>query len=798
MKNCFLFLLMLAPSFLIAQVKLVGFSDSGEINTEQEGGMIWEINEDGTGFHVLKSFQSEQNVSLIFPIGDMLIGPDGKGHGFAQSYGQDTTTQYLYQYDFTNKQLSLQKSFPDAPWDLPKIMGTDGFMYGSRRISPNQRVLSKISLEGEITDFYTFDCNDHIQSLIQTSNGTMVLGYQILGEGIKLIAGTADSFEWKTIKVFQEPDLVGHLSNLVAQNDDILIGANWNNEKVCFFKISPNGENYTQLFETPTQSFGGQISLGWGINGCLFALSQRNDFNIVSRIFTDVGIAPNPIFTDNNFGYINGQLQQSPSGDLYFHDKRTNALTKSMSIIRVKGDGTSVYRIRYITFTNDLDRMSSIYTNPTSGKMYFWRLYNDTGSTTLTSCKSDGSEYTEVYTYTNPGFSFSAMFPAQLFKASDGIYYGFLRKGGLNGNGVVFRIYPDGSGFKVLCQNPTAKPATNWYENQLYTLLEGSDGWLYGCAANENLFKINKDGTGFSIISSDFDYRCNFIESPDGFLYWGGNTLMRMEKDGSNKTIVSSTLIDGFTYYDFCRLLNLSNGQIAGVGSYTIQANCLDEYTYGIGFSYNQGANSFNYAQNPNFRLANTIKGNDGKLYFNNGSCNPTNMAINYYNIECDYFTDSPISYQLASPTLHVSNGLIYGQRSNYDGRWFPIAYDPETGTCEMSSSWDVTMGYNGQIAFEASSLSTPTVQPVLPEGVTLSPNPTNSSARVTTFFNSSGPSSLMVTDFLGHVVFEIETKVEIGEHVYDIPSNVLNVSGMYNVMLKTREGVWSHQLSVQ
>ena len=75
--------------------------------------------------------------------------------------------------------------------------------------------------------------------------------------------------------------------------------------------------------------------------------------------------------------------------------------------------------------------------------------------------------------------------------------------GGVNASGTVFRINKDGSGFQIL----TNLSATLGI-NPVAMLLEGSDGLLYGsCTAgggftNGTLWRIQKDGAGFTVLKT--------------------------------------------------------------------------------------------------------------------------------------------------------------------------------------------------------------------------------------------------------------------------------------------------------
>lgn len=93
--------------------------------------------------------------------------------------------------------------------------------------------------------------------------------------------------------------------------------------------------------------------------------------------------------------------------------------------------------------------------------------------------------------------------PTDLLEGSDGWLYGSTAFGGSAGNprwGTVFKLRPDGSGYQILRAFSIAPEEGG----QVYGLMEGSDGALYGTCAgggiapggNGTLFRLSNDGTG--------------------------------------------------------------------------------------------------------------------------------------------------------------------------------------------------------------------------------------------------------------------------------------------------------------
>ncbi len=164
-----------------------------------------------------------------------------------------------------------------------------------------------------------------------------------------------------------------------------------------------------------------------------------------------------------------------------------------------------------------------------------------TGSGTVFKVSKDGSGYTVLHRF--PGMSEDGIEPwAGLVEGRDGALYGTTLEGGTKGAfGTVFKLNKDGGGYAVLhsflgSEEDGFKPMAG--------LLAGSDGGLYGTtdgggssnSRNGTVFKLNPDGSGYRILHSFPDNagdgrmpRSTLVEGPHGTLY--GTTLHGGDKD---------------------------------------------------------------------------------------------------------------------------------------------------------------------------------------------------------------------------------------------------------------------------
>lgn len=136
----------------------------------------------------------------------------------------------------------------------------------------------------------------------------------------------------------------------------------------------------------------------------------------------------------------------------------------------------------------------------------------------------------------------------------DDALYGATSQGGGSGGGTLFKLDPDGTGFSVL-KNFVLPDVPNG------GLIQGTDGALYGTSYGNffnnyqgTVFKLNADGTGFTVIKGNFDALSGIyptsalIQGVDGALYGtttsggsgGGGTVFKLKMDGSDFVVLKN------------------------------------------------------------------------------------------------------------------------------------------------------------------------------------------------------------------------------------------------------------------
>src|SRR5262249_40190168 len=132
----------------------------------------------------------------------------------------------------------------------------------------------------------------------------------------------------------------------------------------------------------------------------------------------------------------------------------------------------------------------------------------------------DGTGFTVVHGFNGaPGDGFSLN--AGVIEGNDGVLYGATYAGGTFGSGTLFKLNKEGTGYGIL-HHFAGSPTDG--ANAVVTLLEGSDGLLYGVTPNGGsnsnggiVFSIHKDGSNYTILH-DFSLVSGDGKAPEGAL----------------------------------------------------------------------------------------------------------------------------------------------------------------------------------------------------------------------------------------------------------------------------------------
>jgi uncharacterized repeat protein (TIGR03803 family) len=164
---------------------------------------------------------------------------------------------------------------------------------------------------------------------------------------------------------------------------------------------------------------------------------------------------------------------------------------------------------------------------------------------TIFSMNTDGSDYTVLHTFAAGALTSTPVFtnadgskPQGNLVLAFGALYGTAGSGGTNGNGTIFSLNTNGSGFTVL-HTFAAGDLSNADGFGPNSLVLSSDGILYGTAngggANDygTIFSIQTNGDNFAVLRA---LSADDGENPGGSLLLWSNTLYGTAKAGGDHT----------------------------------------------------------------------------------------------------------------------------------------------------------------------------------------------------------------------------------------------------------------------
>jgi uncharacterized repeat protein (TIGR03803 family) len=311
------------------------------------------------------------------------------------------------------------------------------------------------------------------------------------------------------------------------------------------FKINSDGSNYTKLYNyeaagnSPEGSF---VAIGTTLYATSFVGGLYN-YGTIFKINTDGSGYTKVLDFDGTKGKF-------PHGTLIFDGTYLYGTTTqggsvgSGVVFKVKPDGTGFVDLLDFDDTNNGgDPRGALLFDGT----YLYGMTTGGGANsygTVFKLKTDGSSYSKLI---DLDFSTQGANPYGSLIDLGGVLYGLTSTGGVHDWGALFKVNKDGTGFTKLYDFNTATGSTP-YES-LY-----SDGtYLYGTTsaggANSigTIFKVKPDGTGYTILL-DFDGVNNgstpkgSLISDDGvYLYGmtsaggalGYGTVFRIKTDGT-------------------------------------------------------------------------------------------------------------------------------------------------------------------------------------------------------------------------------------------------------------------------
>jgi uncharacterized repeat protein (TIGR03803 family) len=594
-------------------------------NGVNSNGALYRIRNDGSGFMILQ-------VLTNFP-GALMIP---YRHTDDNIYFSNEFS--IKRYDpGTNTVADLPLNAGIAVKNL--LIDTDDWMYFTTEIN----TIAKMKTDGtQWTDLHSFD-------LMTEGTGGLAGLTEIPGDslfGVQAFGGTNNGGTLYSIKKdgtgftvhhqfdnatgFQPESRLmyfdGKLYGTTAQ------GGNFN--QGVLYTINPDGTGYRVLHDFEVGFSGGAVPLGnisIAANGRIFG-STSQFFSGPSgqfRLFkVDTSGAAFEYFFNINqreSGHFNLDiLLQDNDETIYLTTAEMGRHDGGvLSKIDTLGNGASLFH--FGTAANGF-RPNAALIKGSDGKLYgTTSIGGPDGNGTIYSVNIDGTGYVRLHQFLDAeGYDPKG----KLLEASDGKLYGVLQWGGPINSGAIYRIDKTGSNFQIVYNFPNL---ANGY-SPIGSLIEDNTGVLYG-ATNSTLsgygaaFKINKDGTGYTVLKhfsnvAELTYPNDGLRLYGEYLYGvtnfsasGKGGVFRVKTDGTGYEVIHefAGASDGANPYATPILAN--NGKL--IGTTQFGGNELAGVIYSMDVT---GANytilrQFSLTNDVQYPTTGLIQGSDGVLY---------------------------------------------------------------------------------------------------------------------------------------------------------------------------------------
>ncbi|MBD0259718.1 MAG: T9SS type A sorting domain-containing protein, partial [Cytophagales bacterium] len=272
--------------------------------------------------------------------------------------------------------------------------------------------------------------------------------------------------------------------------------------------------------------------------GVVFKINaDGSGFKVVKQM--PAGNADNP----------SGGLFQSAGGVLY---GMSSGSFGQGAMYRLNTDGSNLRVLHAFTYNYEGTNPRGGFTRGSDGALYGVTRQGGTENRgVFYKINADGTQFSVLGNL--PGYWLENPL-SELVQGTNGVFYGVATDGGNFDRGGIFRINANGTGYNVLRQFDRVDG-----ENPLGGLIQGSDGALYGMTqgggstGNGTIYKLNGDGTGFVTLkhftAGDGRFPENrLMQGKDGTLYglttFGGasnnGVIFKVNPNGSGYQVLRS------------------------------------------------------------------------------------------------------------------------------------------------------------------------------------------------------------------------------------------------------------------
>ncbi|MCW3109944.1 MAG: hypothetical protein JWQ09_4450 [Segetibacter sp.] len=510
-------------------------------------GTLFSVDTDGTNFKIIHHYKKAG--TAIPPA----VSPGGK------LYTIITDSLYTFTPDGT----TLTFISKVAPFCKRIVISDDQWIYGCG-VENNSRIIFRIKTDGSAyLILHAFDTNtegyfDVENSLVCiTPTGRIFLTCSsTLNEGI-LVSVRTDGSDFKINKTFTSADQANYGTRPLTR------GAVLHDNGKIIFTTFVGGDYYggtivsfDTLTSTLTKIFSFPFTLGRHgsnevqpeiINGKLVGLNSDGLYSVAMngtnyRQINTLPLSGYPIFSHETSA---NEIYYSANGGAFKNTQllKVDAVTNVDRTIRSFGNVPEGYNPDGIIRTPN-------------GVLYgIARNGGSEGGGTLFKMSADGASFSVIKDFSDSDGQSPV---GQLLYASDGRLYGVCKRSGISGSSdsmLIYGIDANGNNYTVLHLFETGTTG-----NLIPELKESSSGEIAGLIGQSNsylpptrIFKLNKNGTGFTILKTlstgaDGNFPKHGLIFCNGYFYgvntYGSNgglangSIFRIKEDGSNFSVV--------------------------------------------------------------------------------------------------------------------------------------------------------------------------------------------------------------------------------------------------------------------
>jgi uncharacterized repeat protein (TIGR03803 family) len=527
------------PGLVLSGATLYGTTANGGASNF---GTVFKINTDGTGYAVLKSFSGGDDGANPYYAALTLSGSVLYG---ATYYGGTSNSGTLFKLNTDGTGFTTLHRFP------PLVYYTNSpvFYYAN---SDGANPDMALTVSGSVIYGTTENGGPASYGTLFTMN-TDGTGYTVL----HTFTNNPDGAYPDGVLTLSDGVLYGTTFN----GGSIVMGSYYN--AGTLFRINTDGTGYAILKsfnitdgENPSGSLvlSGNVLYGTTSRENVFHINTDGTGYTVLKDFTDPtdGSAPYGGLTLSG-GVLYGTTSL---GGQSLSAPRVPHLFYTGTAFKLNTDGTGFTVLK--KFVNGFAVGPEAGLTVSGGVLYgttAGRDANDAGANagTVFKVNTDGTGYTVLKSFVDS----DGASPNSDLTLSEGVLYGTTVDGGISDNGTVFKVNTDGTGFSVL-KNFAGSDGANPYCSLALSgsVLYGTT-WAGGISNNGTLFEVNNDGTGYMVVR-------NFTGSPDGAYpaasltlsagvlygttYLGGNshnypivadgTVFKVNTDGTGYTVL--------------------------------------------------------------------------------------------------------------------------------------------------------------------------------------------------------------------------------------------------------------------